>query len=63
MVAVYYDPSYASAGFSFPTTRKARWIADSLKSDPIQGIHLEQPFPLKEENLLTVHAVEYMALG
>src|SRR5262245_64610305 len=60
MVAVYYDPSYAAAGFAFPTTRKARWIADSLIATPIPGITLEQPPPLTEEHLLTAHASEYI---
>jgi acetoin utilization deacetylase AcuC-like enzyme len=60
MVAVYYDPSYAAAGFAFPTTRKARWIADSLIAKPIPGIVLEQPPPLTEENLLTAHDAEYV---
>jgi len=60
MVAVYYDPSYAAASFAFPTTRKARWIADSLLTTPITGIRLEQPPPLLEEDLLTAHEVEYI---
>ena len=30
MVSVAYSPAYAAAGHAFPTTRKARWIADSL---------------------------------
>ena len=60
MVAVHYDPSYAAAGFAFPTTRKARWIADSLLATPIPGIRLEQPPPLTEEDLLTAHAIEYI---
>src|SRR5262249_41982908 len=60
MVAVYYDPSYAAAGFAFPTTRKARWIADSLRATPIPGIRLEQPPPLTEEDLLAAHDVEYI---
>src|SRR5262249_2685577 len=60
MVAVYYDPSYAAADFAFPTTRKARWIADSLIARPIPGIILAQPPPLTEENLLAAHAIEYI---
>src|SRR5205085_1371769 len=35
MVTVYYDPSYAAAAYAFPTTRKARWIAESLQTTPI----------------------------
>jgi acetoin utilization deacetylase AcuC-like enzyme len=60
MVAVYYDPSYAAAGFAFATTRKARWIAESLIANPIPGIILEQPPPLSEEQLLTAHDLEYI---
>jgi acetoin utilization deacetylase AcuC-like enzyme len=60
MVAVYYDPTYAAAGFAFPTTRKARWIADSLTARPIPGITLEPPPPLTEETLLTAHDREYV---
>jgi acetoin utilization deacetylase AcuC-like enzyme len=60
MVTVYYDPSYTAAGFAFPTTRKARWIADSLIARPIPGIVLEQPTPLTEDDLLTAHDIEYI---
>ena len=60
MVTVYYDPSYAAAEFSFPTTRKARWIAESLLTKPIPNIVLEQPTPLTEENLLMAHDIEYI---
>lgn len=60
MVTVYYDPSYAAAEFSFPTTRKARWIAESLLTKPIPNIVLKQPTPLTEENLLMAHDIEYI---
>lgn len=60
MVAVYYDPSYAAAGYAFPTTRKARWIADSLIARPIPSIILEQPPPLTEEQLLSAHDLGYI---
>src|SRR5262245_33241840 len=60
MVSVYYDPSYAAAGFAFPTTRKPRWIAESLISKPISGITLEQPPPLTEGDLLKAHDAEYI---
>jgi acetoin utilization deacetylase AcuC-like enzyme len=60
VVPVYYSPSYAAAGFAFPTTRKARWIADSLSVDPIPGLALEAPRPLTEEQILEVHDARYV---
>src|SRR5262245_13069774 len=60
MVTVFYDPSYASAGFAFPTTRKARWIADSLAARPIPNIVLERPPPLTEDHLLAAHDMGYV---
>jgi acetoin utilization deacetylase AcuC-like enzyme len=60
MVVVYYDPSYAAAAYAFPTTRKARWIADSLRSNPIPGIKLDRPPPLTEQELLTTHDDQYI---
>src|SRR6266545_3638196 len=46
-LAVYYDPSYVMAGYSYETTRKARWVADSLASDPIARVELIAPRPLE----------------
>ena len=60
MVAVYYDLSYTASAYDFPTTRKAVWIADSLISNPIPGITLAPPPPLTEDDLLTVHDLEYV---
>ncbi len=60
MVAVYYEPSFAAAAYAFPTTRKARWIADSLKSNPIPGLNLEPPAPLTEQELVTAHHYQYI---
>src|SRR5438876_364562 len=60
MVPVYYSPSYAAAGFAFPTTRKARWIADSLSGNSVPGLTLEEPRPLTEENILETHDAYYV---
>ena len=60
MVTVYYDPAYTAAGFAFPTTRKAGWIASSLSEQPIPGINLEQPTPLTEESLSKAHDIKYI---
>lgn len=60
MVAVYYNPSYAAAAYAFPTTRKARWIAESLQAKPIPGIVLESPQSLTEDDLGAVHDRDYI---
>lgn len=60
MVTVYYNPSYAAAAYAFPTTRKARWIAESLQAKPIPGIALENPQPLTEDDLRTTHDPQYI---
>jgi acetoin utilization deacetylase AcuC-like enzyme len=60
MVTVYYDASYAAAAYAFPTTRKARWIAESLQANPISGITIERPQPLTGDDLQAVHDPRYI---
>jgi acetoin utilization deacetylase AcuC-like enzyme len=60
MVPVYYSPSYYAAAFAFPTTRKAKWIAESLGDDPIAGVSLQPPHPLTEDQLLQTHDADYV---
>jgi len=60
MVPVYYSPPYSAAAFAFPTTRKAKWIAESLTASPLAGITLEAPQPLTEEQLLQTHDAGYV---
>src|SRR5437762_3375146 len=43
VVRVFYSPKYVISGYAFDTTRKARWIADSLVESPIPGIELAEP--------------------
>lgn len=57
---VYYSESYVAAGHSFDTTRKARWVAESLAMTPIPGIELVEPAPLTREEILAVHDPEYV---
>lgn len=58
---VYYSPAYVLAAHSFDTTRKAEWVAESLRREPIAGVHLCEPDPLDETGLADVHAPEYVA--
>src|SRR5688500_15740516 len=40
---VFYSPAYVSAARPFDTTRKAKWVADSLRTCPIAGVELIEP--------------------
>jgi acetoin utilization deacetylase AcuC-like enzyme len=60
MVQIFYSPGYVCSGYSFDTTRKAKWIADSLAESPIAGIRLSEPKPLTREQVAQIHGVEYI---
>ena len=57
---VFYSPEYVGASYSFETTRKAKWVADSLSLDPIEGITLSAPCSLSREQVAAVHDDEYL---
>ena len=59
-VHVFYSPEYALAAHSFETTRKARWVADSLAGDPIPSATLVAPTPLTEAEVKVVHDPSYV---
>lgn len=60
MVRVYYSPKYVGSGYAFDTTRKAKWIADSLAVAPITDIELVDPVPLTRAQVADVHRPEYV---
>jgi len=60
MTHVFYSPAYVGSGYAFETTRKAKWIADSLDASPIRGIELVEPTSLTEEQVARVHSSEYI---
>ncbi|CAN5794487.1 histone deacetylase [soil metagenome] len=57
---VYYSPAYTLAGHSFDTTRKAAWVAASLRDRPIPGVRLLEPNPLTADQLTAVHDPAYV---
>jgi len=57
---LFYSPAYGLAGYSFDTTRKAAWIAESLAQAPIPGIRLCAPAPLDEAAVAAVHDSAYV---
>ena len=57
---VFYSADYTRSGHAFDTTRKAKWIADSLGADPIPNVRLREPQPLTIQQLLQVHGPGYV---
>lgn len=57
---VFYSPDYVGAAYAFETTRKAKWVADSLRAAPIAGIRLVEPQPLSWKQVAQVHDPEYV---
>jgi acetoin utilization deacetylase AcuC-like enzyme len=51
---------YVGSGYAFDTTRKARWIGDSLADSPVPGIDLAEPAPLTWEQVAEVHEPGYV---
>jgi acetoin utilization deacetylase AcuC-like enzyme len=60
MVRVFYSPLYVRSAVDFDTTRKAKWIADSLTASPISGIELVEPQPLSRDQLALIHSAAYV---
>lgn len=57
---VYFSPAYHGAAYAFETTRKSKWVADSLTTQPIAGVSLVAPAPLSYEQLIQVHDESYV---
>jgi acetoin utilization deacetylase AcuC-like enzyme len=60
MVSVFYSPQYVWSEYSFDTTRKAKWIADSLTASPMVRITLVEPMPLTRDQVALVHDPSYI---
>lgn len=56
---VFYSPDYCLASHGFETTRKAGWIADSLRRKPIEGVQVVEPEPLGIDVVLETHDEAY----
>jgi acetoin utilization deacetylase AcuC-like enzyme len=60
VVRVFYSPKYVGSGYAFDTTRKAKWVADSLAGSPIPDIELVEPILLTRHRVSEVHDPEYV---
>jgi acetoin utilization deacetylase AcuC-like enzyme len=58
---VFYGEDYVVSAHSFDTTRKARWVAESLTAEPIPGVRLSPNAPLGSAELERVHDPAYVA--
>jgi acetoin utilization deacetylase AcuC-like enzyme len=56
---IFHSPDAVTAGYDWPTTRKAGWIARSLAESPIEGVELVEPRVL-EPARLDVHDPGYV---
>ena len=52
---VYYSPTYTAAAVDFDTTRKSSWVAESLVTQPMDGVSLIKPPMLTRDQLVAVH--------
>jgi acetoin utilization deacetylase AcuC-like enzyme len=59
-VQVFYSPLYDAARHNFDTTRKARWVADSLRENPIAGLDLVVPERASQSDLERIHDPAYV---
>jgi len=60
VVRVFYSPEYVGCGYAFDTTRKAKWVADSLTGSPVPDIELTEPAPLARDRVAEVHDPGYV---
>jgi acetoin utilization deacetylase AcuC-like enzyme len=58
---VFYSDDYTLSSAAFETTRKSRWIAESLADRPIPGLSLVHPRPAIEAELTEVHHPAYVS--
>jgi acetoin utilization deacetylase AcuC-like enzyme len=58
-VNLYYSPDYVGSSYAFETTRKAKWVADSLATAPIDGMEIVEPRPLSWDQVVQVHDPDY----
>jgi acetoin utilization deacetylase AcuC-like enzyme len=57
---VYYSADYVRSEHAFETTRKARWVAESLVRRPLAGVRLLAPRALTEAEVSAVHDPRYV---
>src|SRR5919197_6012652 len=59
LIQIYYSPDYTAANDDFDTTRKATWVAESLRTSPIPNLALTAPTLMSQAQLEAVHDRRY----
>jgi acetoin utilization deacetylase AcuC-like enzyme len=59
-VKLFYSADYVRAEYAFDTTRKARWVAESLQTEPVAGVEFVAPEPVTEALLCEMHDPAYV---
>ncbi|MEI7742011.1 MAG: hypothetical protein WCJ29_05960 [bacterium] len=57
---IFYSPDFVASAHTFDTTRKAGWIAASLKEKPLAHVEIQRPRPLSMALLEHVHDLNYV---
>ncbi len=57
---LYYSNEYVCNDHAFDTTRKSKWIAQSLAQDPISGVTIKRPHPATVSDLELAHDPDYI---
>ncbi|MBP9757243.1 MAG: hypothetical protein KBD06_01450 [Candidatus Pacebacteria bacterium] len=57
---LFYSGDYVRAEHGFDTTRKSQWIAESLITDPINGVEIVAPQPADVKDLEKIHDPRYV---
>jgi acetoin utilization deacetylase AcuC-like enzyme len=60
MIDVFYKEAYVAAAYDFETTRKAGWVAESLRAQPITGVRVREPASVTTAELELIHAPSYI---
>jgi acetoin utilization deacetylase AcuC-like enzyme len=58
---LFYSSDYVLTEYVFDTTRKARWVAESLQAQPVAGIEFVAPEPVSEAALCALHDPAYVS--
>src|SRR5947207_8232990 len=57
---VFYSSTYTVSAYEFDTTRKATWVAESIREQTIPGVELIEPVPVSQVILEKVHDPGYV---